>query len=396
MAGRRAGGTGCVARCSGRRQPRCVGDPRLRRRRASVARGAFASRAPARARRGDGRGNHGRSDDEVAVSLPLLLESVERLPAFVRLLNTLPAPRERRRIAGLAGSADAALVASLARSAPGRFFVVVTDALPDGERWLADLRGLVEEDIIALYPPREGFGEAEPHMEVAGERVETLERTMRGQVRVLVTTARALLERTRMPRALRELRVELRRGDQRRLAELIEHLETIGLERVPMVEDVAQFSVRGGILDVYGFGMADPVRAEFWGDEIVDLRQFDMTTQRSTREVSHALVLPVDGGVKSDALESERRSVISLWTPDTLIVIPEGVHVEQELSRTWGEAQHHIDLARRRGEDVPSREELFESPKALARELSEFATIEEIVTGSDDAEIVFPTRVPEQ
>ena len=66
---------------------------------------------------------------------------------------------------------------------------------------------------VALYPPREGFGEAEPHVEVAGERVETLERLTRGELRVLLTTARALLERTRLPRALQELRVELRKGD---------------------------------------------------------------------------------------------------------------------------------------------------------------------------------------
>jgi transcription-repair coupling factor (superfamily II helicase) len=329
------------------------------------------------------------------VPLPLLLESVGRLPAFVRLLNTLPAPGERRRIAGLAGSADAAVIASLALGAPGRFFVVVTDTLPDGERWLADLRALLEEDIVALYPPREGFGEAEPHMEVAGERVETLERTMRGQVRLLVTTARALLERTRMPRALRDLRVELRKGDVRRLPELIEHLERIGLERVPMVEDVAQFSIRGGILDVYGFGMADPVRAEFWGDEIVDLRQFDMSTQRSTREVDHALVLPVDGAVHPDALETERRSITSLWTPDTLLVVPEGVHIEQELQRTWQEAAHHIDLARRRGEDVPGREELFEEPPSLLQSLRAFGAVEEVVD-RDDAELVFPLRAPEQ
>ena len=327
--------------------------------------------------------------------LPLLLESIERLPAFTRLLNTLPAPGEQRRIAGLAGSADAAVLATLARCAPGRFFVVVTDALPEGERWLADLRGLLDEDIVALYPPREGFGEAEPHMEVAGERVETLERTMRGQVRLLVTTARALLERTRMPRALRDLRVELRKGDIRRLPDLIEHLERIGLERVSMVEDVAQFSIRGGILDVYGFGMADPVRAEFWGDEIVDLRQFDMSTQRSTREVEHALVLPVDGAVHPDALEAERRSITTLWTPDTLLVVPEGVHVEQELQRTWQEAAHHIDLARRRGEDVPDREELFEAPPSLTHTLRAFGTIEEVV-GRDDAELVFPLRAPEQ
>ncbi|HEU4993350.1 MAG TPA: transcription-repair coupling factor [Gemmatimonadaceae bacterium] len=331
--------------------------------------------------------------------LPLLLETIERLPTFARLVNSLPAPGDTRGIAGLPGSADAAVLAALAQRAPGRFFVVVAETLPDAERWLADLRTLLSEDIVALYPPREGFGEAEPHMEVAGERVETLERTMRGEVRLLVTTARALLERTRMPVALRDLRVELQKGDLRRLSELIEHLERIGLERVSMVEDVAQFSVRGGILDVYGFGMADPVRAEFWGDEIVDLRQFDMTTQRSTREIAHALVLPVDGSVQSGGegteQEFERRSIITLWTADTLLVFPEGVHPDAELQRTWTEAAHHIELARRRGEDVAGRDELFEPPDALRRQLHEFGTIvEEVVPGN--AEIVFPLQAPEQ
>jgi transcription-repair coupling factor (superfamily II helicase) len=209
-----------------------------------------------------------------------------------------------------------------------------------------------------------------------------------------VTTARALLERTRMPRALRDLRIELRKGDRHRLPELVEHLENIGLERVSMVEDVTQFSVRGGILDVYGFGMADPVRAEFWGDEIVDLRQFDMATQRSTREVTLALVLPVDGQVEPEVLDAERRSIVTLWTPDTVLVVPEGVHIEAELQRTWGEAAHHIDLARRRGEDVPDREELFESPAALLKDVATFGSIEEVVL-PDDAEIRFPIRAPE-
>ena len=335
------------------------------------------------------------------MALSLLLDAVEQLPAFTRLVNTLPAPGQRLRVAGLAGSSDAAMVAALSRRLRGRFLVVVGDTLPDAERWLADLRALFDEDVVALYPPREGFGEAEPHMEVAGERVETLERTMRGDVRVLVTTARALVERTRMPAALRDLRVELRKGDVRALGGLVAHLEQIGLERVDMVEDVAQFSVRGGILDVYGFGMADPVRAEFWGDEIVDLRQFDMATQRSTREVELALVLPVDGAVRSEALAGtseeggERRSIVSLWPPDTLLVVPDGAHIANEVERTWNEAQHHIDLARRRGEDVPDRGDLFESPAALRADLAAFGAIVES-DDADGAELVFPLRAPEQ
>ena len=326
--------------------------------------------------------------------LPHLLDAVERLPAFARLLNSAPGPRERLRVAGLAGSSDAAVIAAFARRQVGRFLVVATDSLPDAERWLADLRTLLDGDVVALYPPREGFGEAEPHVEVAGERVETLERTMRGEVRILVTTSRALLERTRMPRALQDLRVELRKGDQRPLRALIAHLERIGLERVPMVEDVAQFSVRGGILDVYGFGMADPVRAEFSSDEIIDLRQFDMTTQRSTREVPVVLVLPVDGGDFGE-LSGERRTIATLWTPDTLLVLPEGTHLEPEILRTWGEAEHHVDLARRRGEDAPDRAELFESPQALLSLVAAFGTVE-CGAAADAADVVFPIRAPEQ
>jgi len=327
------------------------------------------------------------------VPLPHLLDAVERLPAFTRFLNSAPPPRERRRVSGLAGSSDAAAIAAFARRETGRFLVVTTDSLPDAERWLADLRTLMEGDVVALYPPREGFGEAEPHVEVAGERVETLERTMRGEVRILVTTSRALLERTRMPRALQDLRVELRKGDQRPLRELIAHLERIGLERVSMVEDVAQFSVRGGILDVYGFGMADPVRAEFSSDEIIDLRQFDMNTQRSTREVPSALVLPVDGGDFGE-LTGERRTIATLWTPDTLLVLPEGTHLEPELRRTWGEAEHHVDLARRRGEDAADRAELFEAPDVLLRLLADFGTVE-LGAAADAADVVFPIRPPE-
>src|SRR6185369_14368299 len=226
----------------------------------------------------------------------------------------------------------------------------------------ADLGTLLDETPLALYPAREGFGEAEPHMEIAGERVETLEKLTRGELRVLITTSRALLERTRMPRALQDLRVELRKGDTHRLGDLAAHLEAIGFERVSMVEDVAQFSIRGGIFDVYSFGMAEPVRAEFWGDEIIDLRHFDLTSQRSSRAVESALVHPVDGHVREDAGGGafDRGSITTLLPPDTLLFVPRGSHLEPELQRTWADAQHHIDLARRRGEDAPNRDELFE------------------------------------
>ncbi len=329
------------------------------------------------------------------MSLPTLLDAIERLPAFTRLINTLPAPRHELLAAGLPGSADAVVVAALARRLPARFIVVVADGVPQAERLLADLHTIVEDTPVVLYPPREGFGEAEPHVEVAGERVETLERLVRGDVRVLVTTPRALLERTRLPAALEDLRLELRKGDVRRPSELAEHLERIGFERVPMVEDVAQFSLRGGIFDVYSFGMNDPVRMEFWGDEIVDLRHFDLSSQRSTRSVDVAVVLPIDGQVSEDAAPGERLSVSALFPPDTLLVHPVGTHLLPELKRTWDEAAHHLDLARRRGEDVAQRDELFEPPEQAAATVGGFGTLRFVDPAAEQADVSFPLRAPE-
>lgn len=314
------------------------------------------------------------------MALPRLLDVLAGLPGYHDTRAALPTGAGTLRLGGLAGSSDAVLVATLARDLPHRLFVVVTDQLADAERWLADLQTLVDDVPVALYPPREGFGEVEPHAEVAGERVETLERLSRGALRVLLTTSRALLERTSLPAALRASRLEIRKGDTRRPEALAAHLDAVGFERVPMVEDVAQFSVRGGIFDIYGFGMAEPVRLEFWGDEIIELRHFDLNTQRTTRPAELALVLPVDGRVREAGGATERVSVTELLGPDAIVVIPAGSAVRPELQRTWDESAHHIELARRRGEEAPPRDALFRSPDETAAALARLATLQLLPT----------------
>jgi transcription-repair coupling factor (superfamily II helicase) len=330
------------------------------------------------------------------VALPTLVDAIASLPAFARVLNTVPEPGRRLTIGGLPGSSDAVALAALVARLPTRFFVVLAEGVPQAERWFADLQAILDETPVALYPPREGFGEAEPHAEIAGERVETLERVSRGEVRVLLTTARAVLERTRLPTTLRGARLELRQGDVRRPEEIAAHLERVGFERVPMVDDVAQFSVRGGILDIYSFGMADPVRLEFWGDEIMELRHFDLHSQRSTRAADVAIILPVDGRVPEESEdEFERVSVASLWPPETIVIVPSDAHIDPEIQRTWDEAQHHLELARRRGEDVPRRDELFQPPADAIRTLGEFGTIAIIPGAGTGADAVFPIRHPD-
>ena len=332
------------------------------------------------------------------MSLPTLIAAIEDLPELEAAVTAIPSRAGRLSVSGLHGSSDALLVSALAKRIPTRLILVVSDDVADAERWLADLSQLVERDTegtlpVAFYPPRESFGEAEPHAEIAGERVETLERMARGAVRIVVTTSRAILERTQLPGALESSRLEIRKGDTRRPESLAEHLESIGFERVPMVEDVAQFSVRGGIFDIYGFGMSEPVRLEFFGDDVTELRHFDLVTQRSTRDADIALVLPVDGAVTSTVADGfERSSIRALLPPDTLLVIPQGTHVAPEVERTWSEAQHHIDLARRRGEDTPDRQELYESPGTMLAAVEQFGRI---TLDRDPPDVTFPFRAPE-
>ena len=352
------------------------------------------------------------------MALPRLVAAFAALPQVEELLRKLPAPRERVALAALAGSAGAVLVAALAERRPHGLVLVVTPSPTAAERWLADLNVLLPEDAVALYPQREALGEDEPHYEIAGERVETLERLNRGAVGVVVTTARATAERTLMPAALEAARLELAAASSFRDA--VGRLARMGYARVPMVTDVAQYSVRGGIVDVYGFGMPQPARAEFWDDACIALRAFDLSSQRSVGPLERVTVLPVDpraaldegtrvrrGGPRDEAESSGqrvggvvpgsppvRRSLLDLLPAAALVVEEEGEgeRLEDEVGRAWTEAEHHADVARRLGEEVPPRSELLVAPEAWLAARGAFARVS---IGAADGERLPVGRPPD-
>ncbi|HEX9728313.1 MAG TPA: transcription-repair coupling factor [Gemmatimonadales bacterium] len=307
--------------------------------------------------------------------LPGLLAAFEGLPAFRSFVHALPAQAEEHGATGLPGSSRAVLVAALLRRAPQRVIVVVAGRPQEAERWEADLNTLLDEGA-RLYPQREAYGVEEPHYEIAGTRVETLEAILSGRARVIVTTLRATAERTGMTRLVARQRVDLERGMTDRLDHLIGRLASMGYARVPSVSDVAQFAVRGGIIDVYGFGMASPARIEWWGDEVASLRAFDLDTQRSLREVDRVTILPIRAAeAEPDGrIAPATETLLDVLPADTLLVVDEGVDPE-DVPRVWAEAEHHVEVARRRGEDVPGRDAVFVSPAVWSRAWLGFARV---------------------
>jgi transcription-repair coupling factor (superfamily II helicase) len=237
----------------------------------------------------------------------LVLEAVASCPSFQRIRERFPGPTERLTVGGARGSVGAALFAAIHRAFPDRILVAVAPDSSTASSIEADLDALLGEGDARLYPQRETLTSEtdEPNLEIGGMRVEAIEGLFSGQARAVVTTLRALQERAPVPTNLAELRITLRVGDRLGMKSLIQSLEERGFERVPVVEEVGQIAVRGGLVDIFSFGSSDPLRVEFWGDEIESLRAFDILDQRSTgkRSVGHGL--PVDfRPVESDSLGS--------------------------------------------------------------------------------------------
>src|SRR5947208_15038451 len=112
-------------------------------------------------------------------------------------------------------------------------------------------------------------------------------------------------------------------------------------DRVPTVTEVAQFSVRGGIRDVYGFGMAAPTRVEWSGDDIVSLRPFDLDSQRSGEPIERVTVLPVSTegittSVWAHAASQQRHSLLTLLPTDALLVLAQESALERSEERRVG------------------------------------------------------------
>ena len=307
---------------------------------------------------------------------PLLIDSLRTVPAFRELADALPRAGERVIAAGLAGSAPMVLAAALHRARRERLWVLVATRPEDAEQATADLEALLGEGSVYLYPQRESlpYEEAEPHLEIGGARVEALEALLSGRAALLVTTARAMQELSPAVHGLDDLRLELRVGQRIRLAELAETLEAMGFERAATVEEVGQFALRGGIVDVFGFGAPEPARIEFFGDEIESVRFFDILTQLSVRAVETLELLPVDlrpaaegGGTSSHAAqppsanggEPERKSLLDYLPGETVVVHLEGSGTTPELERTWSEVLRLHEAEAQRGTRPERPERLF-------------------------------------
>ncbi|HSR43044.1 MAG TPA: hypothetical protein VLL48_12745, partial [Longimicrobiales bacterium] len=296
------------------------------------------------------------------------LEALRSCPGFRALRRGLPGPGDRFRLGGAVGSTVAATAAALHRAEPDRVIVLVARDPAAATSAEADLTTFLGEGEAFLYPQRETlpYESGEPHLEIGGLRVEAVEALFSGRTRLLVTTPRALQEKAPMPGRLAELRLTLSRGEAQGFQALLNRLDDRGFERSPLVEEVGQYAVRGGILDVFSFGAPEPVRIEFWGDEVESIRFFDVLDQRSTREVDEVHLLPTDFREGPGGDQTVSRSLLELLPGETLLLVAGEQDWTGEAERTWAHVRRlHDEGLKAKASPLPPGE-LFLDPEELA------------------------------
>jgi transcription-repair coupling factor (superfamily II helicase) len=147
----------------------------------------------------------------------------------------------------------------------------------------------------ALFLPEAEFAAVEnilPDPELGAERLALLNRVQREKGPHLIVATRAALDQPAPdPAALNAAVLVLRRGKQAPLEKTIEGLVAVGYDRVAQVTTRGQFAVRGGILDLFSWQAPRPVRIEYFGDDIESLREFDVDTQTSIRNLQSVEIL---------------------------------------------------------------------------------------------------------
>ncbi|WP_367125207.1 transcription-repair coupling factor [Streptomyces phytohabitans] len=237
------------------------------------------------------------------MSLHGLLDAVVRDPALEEAVKAATAGH--RPHLDLIGppAARPFVISALARGA-GRPVLAVTATGREAEDLAAALRSLMpagREDAVVEYPSWETLPHERlsPRSDTVGRRLAVLRRLAHpdprdpttGPVSVVVAPVRSVLQP--QVKGLGDLvPVALRQGESHDLAEVVEGLAAAAYARVELVEKRGEFAVRGGILDVFPATEEHPLRVEFWGDEIEEIRYFKVADQRSLEVAEHGLWAP--------------------------------------------------------------------------------------------------------
>jgi transcription-repair coupling factor len=201
----------------------------------------------------------------------------------------------------------------------GQTLLFVEDDKEQAAYLLNDLELLLGQEQVLFFPSsyRRPYQTEETDNANVLLRAEVLSQLQQG-ARVVVSYSEALFEKVLTRQQLDKNTLTLKRGEHLSLDTLNETLFEYQFQRVDFVSEPGEFSVRGGIVDVFSFSNDTPYRIEFFSDVVESIRTFDVETQLSLQQVSSVVIIP---NIESKVAGEQRTSFLSLLPEETLIFV---------------------------------------------------------------------------
>lgn len=224
-----------------------------------------------------------------------------------------------KRVQGLQGGAQGYVLSLVARQTR-RPILIISPNSRQAETLYQDLAFFLGEGPsvapvhkrLHLFPSWEvlPFEKLSPHPDNLAGRLEGLYKLIEDSAPILISTPAALMQKVIPRDSLKQSYRYLVSGQELSRDRLMEHLVQWGYQSVPLVEERGDFSVRGGIVDVFCPAYASPLRLEFDGDRLESIRQFSAASQRSQGHEEEMLLLPMkEFSLKAAGLDGARRAV---------------------------------------------------------------------------------------
>ena len=215
------------------------------------------------------------------------------LEPYGRLLADLKNANTPTLCVGLGAIHKANFIVSAAEDLDEPILVLCDDDIA-AVRLAADINAMAGDERALVYPSRDFcYRQMETvSSEYEQARLGVLSRILTGDAEIVVTSVQAAMSRTIPPERLQEVTFSLSVDEPMPMDELVARLAASGYVRRPQVDGVGQYSVRGGIVDVFPPREQNPIRVEYWGDDIDTLSYFELDSQRRTDAAERLSVSP--------------------------------------------------------------------------------------------------------
>ncbi len=275
--------------------------------------------------------------------------------------------------------------AAAAWKAASTHCVVLAPDDESAEALRSDLETLIGADVVLWYAESDKkLALDAEHLDtqlvgVTGALTELVAMQDAGQKACIIVPAHALIFPVPAPQSLTQNLLEVRRGEHLKFDEFITTLTTSGFDRKDFVETQGDVAVRGGLVDVFAPGMENPIRIEFFGDDVDSIREFDPLSQRSIKELPAAKLI-------THLFHNEEHSVNATLAdylpPETLMV---QIFPEQVFSAL---RSAHKTMADGDESDLENRMNAFAERLAAFRTLA----VNPLGNSDDDETLVFAAK----